>query len=106
VRMGEPPPRMYVIGHPAGRDLEISLQDNYLLDLDDRRLHYRTPTEPGSSGSPVFEQESWEVVALHHKGADDMPRLGGKEGVYPANEGITIPALQQMTRARQEAGDL
>lgn len=103
MRMSDPPPRMYVIGHPAGRDLEISLQDNYLLACNQRLVHYRTPTEPGSSGSPVFEPENWEVVALHHKGDDEMPRIDG-EGTYPANEGIAIPAIQLATRAGTAAG--
>jgi hypothetical protein len=45
--------------HPGGRDLQFSFQDNVLLDYEDRaggrravadvcRVHYRTPTEPGS----------------------------------------------------------
>ena len=54
--------KVYVIGHPSGRVLSISLNDNALLDYDDRLLHYRAPTEGGSSGSPVFNQ-SWEPSA-------------------------------------------
>ena len=51
----EIPPRAYIIGHPRGLSTpQFSLQDNVLLDHDDRFLHYRSPTEPGSSGSPVF----------------------------------------------------
>jgi hypothetical protein len=97
MQMAEPPPRMYIIGHPLGRDLEISLQDNNLLACNEKLLHYRTPTEPGSSGSPVFEPENWRVVALHHKGRDDMPRIDGKAGTYKANEGIAIAAIKQGT---------
>jgi len=96
-RPSSPPPRMYIIGHPAGRDLEISLQDNFLLACNDTLLHYRTPTEPGSSGSPVFEPDNWEVVALHHKGSDVMRRIDG-EGTYEANEGIAMAAIRGRTR--------
>src|SRR6185436_19776872 len=64
-----PPPRYYIIGHPDGRDLEIALQDNHLIAYNEHLLHYRTPTEPGNSGSPVFEHEDWRVVALHHRGS-------------------------------------
>jgi len=39
-------------------------------------MHYRTPTDPGSSGSPVFNAK-WEVVALHHAGSPATPRLHG-----------------------------
>ena len=93
----EPPPRLYVIGHPGGRGLEFSLQDNVMLGCSDRRLHYRTPTEGGSSGSPVFEQNDWKIVALHHAGKANMARLDGS-GTYEANEGIPISAIRQATR--------
>jgi Trypsin-like peptidase domain len=59
--------RVYIIGHPQDGELSFSLQDNGLLDYEgppagapsqpERRLiHYRAPTEPGSSGSPVFNE--------------------------------------------------
>ena len=52
--------RVYVIGHPQGGTLSISIQDNRVVDVKDPKLHYRAPTEPGSSGSPVFNQD-WEL---------------------------------------------
>lgn len=98
MEMADPPPRMYIIGHPAGRDLELSLQDNHLLGSAGNVLHYRTPTEPGSSGSPVFEPKDWRVVALHHSGAKEMKRIDGQDGTYEANEGISILALQNAAK--------
>jgi hypothetical protein len=95
--MAEPAPRMYIIGHPGGRDLELSLQDNHLVGCNERFLHYRTPTERGSSGSPVFEPEDWRVIALHHRGPENMPRLDG-QGTYDANEGIAMLAIQKAIR--------
>jgi trypsin-like peptidase len=95
MEMAEPPPRLYIIGHPAGGNLKLSLQDNHLLAVNKDLLHYRTPTEPGSSGSPVFEPDDWRVIALHHKGEEEMARLDGKGGTYQANEGISILALQE-----------
>jgi hypothetical protein len=91
-------PRVYVVGYPLGGGLSISLQDSYWLDTDDRLLHYRTPTEPGSSGSPVFDQQFWTLIALHHAGEKDMPMLHGQPGEYEANEGIAIKAIQEATR--------
>jgi protein involved in temperature-dependent protein secretion len=86
--------RVYVIGYPLGGPLSISLQDSDWLDRDDRVLHYRTPTEPGSSGSPVFDQNYWTVLGLHHKGLDTMARLHGQSGTYQANEAISLAAIK------------
>lgn len=91
------PPRLYIIGHPQGRDVEFSLQDNLMLGQNERLLHYRTPTEPGSSGSPVFDPDEWRAVALHHAGQARMPRLDG-HGFYEANEGISIHAIRDHAR--------
>lgn len=98
VEMKEPPPRMYVIGHPGGRDLEISLYDNRLIACDATRLHYRTPTEGGSSGSPVFEPDEWLAVGLHHAGKTTMSALDGSEMTYSANEGIALLAIRAATK--------
>lgn len=99
--------RVYIIGHPGGRDLAFSFQDNELLDHEGPptgkppipgvcRVHYRAPTEGGSSGSSVFNASYWEVVALHHKGGKlGMPRFNGKEGTYAANEGIGIQCIKE-----------
>jgi hypothetical protein len=97
--------RVYIVGHPGGRDLAFSFQDNELLDHEGPpvgkslipgvcRLHYRAPTEGGSSGSPVFNSRLWQVIALHHKGGKiGMPKLNGKEGTYGANEGLSIQSI-------------
>jgi Trypsin-like peptidase domain len=101
----EDKPRVYIIGHPGGRELSISMADNALIDHEAPpegqpaqpgvwRLHYRAPTEGGSSGSPVFNDEDWSVIALHHKGGRfGMPRLNGAIGTYAANEGLALKAL-------------
>ena len=86
--------RAYVIGHPGGSaQPQFSLQDNILLDYDQRVLHYRSPTEGGSSGSPVFDGE-WRLIGLHHAGGTGMPQLNNAGGTYAANEGITIDAIR------------
>jgi V8-like Glu-specific endopeptidase len=92
---------VYVVGHPLGGGVSFSLQDNLLLDWDQRLVHYRTPTEPGSSGSPVFDDQ-WRLIAIHHAGGSNMRKLNGKPGTYKANEGINILAIieQIMLRLR------
>lgn len=98
MKMTTPAPRMYVIGCPGGRDLEISLHDNRLVAFNETRLHYRSPTEGGSSGSPVFEPNGWRAVALHHSGKDRMTAIDGSGNPYQANEGISILAIQKAAR--------
>jgi hypothetical protein len=98
VEMTQPPapkPRLYIIGHPGGREIEFSIQDNHLLACNDTLLHYRTPTERGSSGSPVFESKLWKVVALHHGGSSTVTRIDDANGTYEANEGIAIRAIKK-----------
>jgi len=90
--------RAYIIGHPQGRRLSFSIHDNYLLDYDGRLIHYRSPTDSGSSGSPVFDSD-WELIGLHHRGLRQMPRLNGQKGTYPANEGIWIQAIRKALAA-------
>ncbi|MBL8325995.1 MAG: trypsin-like peptidase domain-containing protein [Rubrivivax sp.] len=103
--------RVYVIGYPGGRSLAYSLQDNALIDHEGPlagkpaidgvvRVHYRAPTEGGSSGSPVFNASGWEVIALHHKGGKlGMPMLNGKPGTYAANEGVSLASIVEAMKA-------
>ncbi|WP_313913636.1 serine protease [Tahibacter sp.] len=94
-----PRTKVYVVGHPLGRGLQISLHDSLLLAYDGipRLIHYRTPTEPGSSGSPVFN-EDWEVIGVHHAGTSTARRLD-QAGTYEANEGIALAALCRTLKA-------
>lgn len=102
--IGEP---VNVIGHPMGRLKEIAVRDNMLQTRLDDFLHYRTDTEPGNSGSPVFNDQ-WEVVALHHSGVprtDDKGRVLRQDGQvwrpgdgedaidWVANEGVRISSI-------------
>jgi hypothetical protein len=97
--------KVIVIGHPNGGGLSFSLSNNEVVDheLDDtprdrpRRIHYRTSTERGSSGSPVLHHETLEVVGLHRTGnatplRDDWPRAKA-DTVYEANEAVAVRSL-------------
>jgi V8-like Glu-specific endopeptidase len=76
-----------IIQHPAGRFKEIGLYHNIITYCDNRVVQYLTDTEPGSSGSPVFNSD-WEVVALHHSGGN--LREPNTELKLLRNEGINI----------------
>ena len=59
-----------IIQHPKGQDKQIALNANLVLGQLNQHLFYSTDTEPGSSGSPVFNKD-WKVVAIHHAGKTD-----------------------------------
>jgi V8-like Glu-specific endopeptidase len=94
VPLPSPKTKAFVVGHPSSGPLQFALHDSLLLDVCDneRLMHYRTPTDPGSSGSPVFNWR-WEVIGLHHAGSPRTPRLHG-HGEYEANEAITMRAIR------------
>jgi DNA/RNA endonuclease G, NUC1 len=74
----------------------VSLRDNQIVDVLDDFLHYKADTEPGSSGSPAFNDQ-WEIVALHHASvpAPDHAELGGY-----VNEGIRVSRLVAFIEAQ------
>jgi endonuclease G len=89
-----------IIQHPLGGTKQIALTANKIIgiDRDRHKLFYQTDTEPGSSGSPVFNNE-WKVIALHHAGKTESDgglvidvKTGEKRG---ANEGILIKEIVQ-----------
>jgi len=84
--------RIYLIGHPRGGKLSFSFYDNKLLDHDEEKIHYRSPSEGGSSGSPVFNAE-WDLIGLHHAGGKEIKKLRGQPGTYAANEGLWIKSI-------------
>jgi endonuclease G len=104
-----------VVQHPQGRMKQIVLRDNLVMSLLEPMAHYRADTEPGSSGSPVFNDQ-WEVVALHHSGVPKTDTAGNlldvdgnvwRRGDDPsrlawvANEGIRVSRLVSFLRQAQ-----
>lgn len=63
-----------IIQHPRGGLKQIAIRNNEVTVLttgDPNFLYYTTDTEPGSSGSPCFNDQ-WELIALHHSGVPEM----------------------------------
>ena len=96
-----------VIQHPDGATKQVSLRENKVVDLPEDFIHYLTDTKPGSSGSPVFNDQ-WDTVALHHAGVrkrDDQgrvlaidggvwePAMGEEKIAWVANEGVRISCI-------------
>ncbi len=99
-----------IIHHPDGDFKQLSIRENLFVKITPTSIWYQTDTAPGSSGSPVFNDQ-WQVVALHHMGVGRkneageyidkdgkvIPKLNGKidasKVVWDANEGIRISVI-------------
>lgn len=76
------PERIYIVGHPNGAELAVSLYDNSLVEYERQYVRYRSPTEGGSSGSPVFNAKL-KSFAAHHRALYDRQ----------LNEGVVLQAI-------------
>jgi hypothetical protein len=58
-----------IVQHPEGTPMKLALDTQAVVGPNGNgtRIRYRTNTDPGSSGSPVFTMD-WDIVALHHCG--------------------------------------
>jgi TIR domain/Trypsin-like peptidase domain len=109
-RWPQPGSKIFVISYPQGGGLAIALDDNDVVAppsnkqdmtagrLTDR-LFYHAPTEPGSSGGAVFNQ-NWEIVGIHNGGNRN---LGCNWGV--AFDVVVLDARRQL-EGRSISNDL
>lgn len=79
-----------IVQHPGGEKKQLVLRDQQIVDVPEDFLHYMADTAPGSSGSPVFNDQ-WEVVALHHASVR-APQSAGVDGGF-VNEGVRISRI-------------
>lgn len=114
-----------MIQHPKGQPKQIAIRNSQIVALDDtdilgidleRFIHYTTDSEPGSSGSPVLNDQ-WQVVALHHRAVPDYDvqqnrlardrktiwreEMGEDEKGWIANEGVRISAIHNVLAEKQ-----
>lgn len=77
---------LFIIQHPKAEPLKLALDNDAIQSIDAgrTRVRYSTNSEPGSSGSPCFDQ-NWNLIALHHS--------GDPEFTPTYNEGIPIDAI-------------
>jgi hypothetical protein len=83
-----------IIQHPSGGPKQIALYHNVIAFIDSANhfVQYLTDTEPGSSGSPVFDT-NWNVIALHHSGGWMREPGNDPKQTFYRNEGIHINAV-------------
>jgi endonuclease G len=94
IPLAVPPPvapkdPLHLLQHPAGEQMKVSLSNNGVVSVDDRRglVLYVNATQGGSSGAPCFNGD-WQLVALHHK--EKATSFGGS-----VREGILLSAIYQ-----------
>lgn len=77
-----------IVQHPSQQPMKVAFDS--LIDINENRtrITYKTNTEPGSSGSPCFD-ETWKLIAIHHSGD---PRLYVSASF---NEGIPAATICQ-----------
>jgi endonuclease G, mitochondrial len=107
-----------IVQHPNGDVKQVALRENQLKDILPEFLHYQTDTAPGSSGSPVFNDQ-WELVALHHSGVPHMdahgryltidgmpwePAMGEHRIHWVANEGARVSRIVAHLKDRSLSG--
>jgi endonuclease G len=108
-----------IIQHPNGEPKQIALRENRLVDLLENFLHYKTDTAPGSSGSPLFNDQ-WEIIGLHHSGVPARdgngnilaldgslwtPECGEHRVKWIANEGVRISRIVRHVRSQHLTGE-
>ena len=87
--------RVNIIQHPGGHYKKVSMQNNFVAFADARIIQYLTSTEPGSSGSPVFNND-FVVVGIHHSGG--MLLEPGSHQTYLRNAGSSMIAVLDALR--------
>ncbi len=88
--------RVNIIQHPGGHYKKISMQNNFVAFANARDIQYLTTTEPGSSGSPVFDN-NFVVVGIHHSGGDLLEPDSSRR--YLRNAGSSMIAVLADLRA-------
>lgn len=84
-----------IIQHPNGDLKSVVLQENRILSQGEVVVHYSSDTEPGSSGSCVFNN-LWKLTALHHASDLATEEERAQEKNFPMqyiNEGIKFSAI-------------
>ncbi|MFK8012456.1 MAG: serine protease [Marinicellaceae bacterium] len=89
-----------IIQHPYGREKEISRVDSEIAQANAVVLHYYADTEPGSSGSPVFNKNGRKIIALHHAGQCRDENFDSTKGClkFDFNEGVVIGLIKNQIK--------
>ncbi len=89
--------RVAIIQHPNGMPKQVALHHNLVTYVGQEAIQYLTDTEPGSSGSPVFDSD-WKVVAVHHSGGNLA--VPGTNRTSFCNQGVPIEQVRLALAAK------
>jgi len=87
---------LYIIQHPLGQSQQSAGGTFERCSSTAYRILYNTPTEPGTSGAPVFNRANWCIVALHN-GENQHEHL--REGT------LLKPILEEVKQHKPELYD-
>lgn len=88
-----------IIQHADGLPKQIAIRNSRVVGRGRQFIYYITDTEPGSSGSPVVNDQ-WIPVALHHR---SVPHYF-KTCEYVANRGIRISSIFKQLKQMRSSG--
>jgi V8-like Glu-specific endopeptidase len=102
-----------VVQHPGGEEKQVSFRENRLLERRADTLWYETDTDPGSSGSPVLNDQ-WTLVAVHRQSVPatnenrDPLKVDGSvyvtgdsedDVLWIANEGVRVERVYEWLKS-------
>jgi V8-like Glu-specific endopeptidase len=85
-----------IIQHPGGEPQQVALRDSQVVESLEHFIQYEADTQPGSSGSPVFNDQ-WQLAALHHSGVPDEV----SPGVYRLRDGTEWDTRLPLPQAKR-----
>ena len=106
VRMARGKPRVqdsvFIIHHPEGAPKTLSRKDCYVGMLTGVNFVHSCDTLGGSSGSPVFSDETFEMVGLHFAGSSDGNY--GKQLFEIRSKSKILESIMVKSRPRKKPG--
>src|SRR5262249_7504644 len=98
LRDAKPSEALVIIHHPGGKPKKLTRRECYAAPsrpLTGDELAHHCDTLPGSSGAPVFSEDDFALVGLHHAGYAGVP----SDNTY--NYAMRMVAIQQVSAQLQ-----
>jgi V8-like Glu-specific endopeptidase len=92
-RVPKPKDAIPIIQHPGGGLMQISFQQNFVIFANEHELQYTTSTLGGSSGSPLFDDSSYDVIGIHHS----------YNKTHQVNQGTSVAAILKDLKAQNSS---